>query len=295
MVLIVFLLAYLARRKLDSSGHLSGDDLWRSWFHRGSRVHAGEETGVAAGLALVLLPAFLSGLLEYLLTGYGMRWLVYPVEFVVLVAMMGAPGWKRTLRVYSDAWERDDMQAAWHHVRDCLPVEDRREDSSAESMHLSLARAFIVSIFERYFLVAFWFVVGGMPAAILARGLVALAEQWPQAAARPRFVRWAEWLAWIPARLVSVTFGVAGDLAGLLSEAKDLLPAFRKPFGALLAESANSALTGYALDPEKFLQVHPDEWNRFGSTSLTAVRDLLNRTMLAWLCGLALLVISGVV
>ncbi|MBD3639749.1 MAG: histidine kinase [Marinobacter sp.] len=295
MVLIVFLLAYLVRRKLDGSGSFSSDALWRAWFHRGSRVHAGAETSVGGGLALVLLPAFLSGLLEYLLVGYGVRWLVYPVEFVVLVAMMGAPGWKRVLRAYSDAWSRDDMQAAWHHVRDWLPLEDRRDDSSAQSMHLSLAQAFIRSVFERYFLVAFWFVVGGMPAAILARGLVALAEQWPQAAARPRFIRWAEWLAWVPARLVSVTFGIAGDLAGWLSQAKGLLLAFGKPAGDLLAESANSALTGYALDPEKFLKVHPDEWSRFGSTSLGAVRDLLNRSMLAWLCALALLVISGVV
>ena len=295
MVLIVFLLAYLVRRKLDSSGHFSGDALWRAWFHRGSRVHAGAETSVGGGLALVLLPAFLSGLLEYLLSGYGLRWLVYPVEFIVLVAMMGAPGWKQVLRAYSDAWNRDDMQGAWHHVRDWLPIEERQEDSSAESMHLSLSRAFMVSIFERYFLVAFWFVVGGMPAAILARGLVALAEQWPQAAARPRFVRWAEWLAWIPARVVSITFGIAGDLAGWLSEAKGLLLAVRKPAGELLAESANSALTGYALDPERFLKVHPDEWSRFGSTSLGAVRDLLNRTMLVWLCAVALLVIAGVV
>lgn len=295
MVLIVFLLAYLVRRKLDTAGLFSGDALWRAWFHRGSRVHAGAETSVAGGLALVLLPAFLSGLLDYLLVGYGVRWLVYPVEFVVLVAMMGAPGWKRTLRAYADAWSRDDMQAAWHHVRDWLPVEDRREDSSAESMHLSLSRSFMLSVFERYFLVAFWFVVGGMPAAIAARGMVALAEQWPQAAARPRFVRWAEWLAWIPARLVSLTFGLTGDLAGWLREGKGLLLAVRKPTGELLAESANSALTGYALDPERFMRVHPDEWSRFGATSLAAIRDLLYRTMLAWLCALALLVISGVV
>jgi len=295
MVLIVFLLAYLVRRKLDTLEFFSGDALWRAWFHRGSRVHAGAETSVTGGLALVVLPAFLSGLLEYLLVGYGVRWLAYPVEFVVLVAMMGAPGWRQVLRAYSDAWSRDDMQAAWHHVRERLPVEDRREDGSAESMHLSLCRAFIVSVFERYFLVAFWFVVGGMPAAILARGLIALAEQWPQAPARPRFVRWAEWVAWIPARLVSLTFGVAGDLAGWLSEARVILSAFRKPAGAVLVESANGALTGYALDPERFQQVHPDEWLRFGSSSLTAVRDLLNRTMLVWLCALALLVISGVV
>ena len=57
---------------------------------------------------------------------------------------------------------------------------------SPEAMHLSLSKALMVSVFQRFFLVAFWYVVGGIGLAVLARGLVALAEQWPQAPARPR-------------------------------------------------------------------------------------------------------------
>ena len=62
----------------------------------------------------------------------------------------------------------------------------------------------------------------------------------------------------------------------------------------LLMGAASAALTGYALEPERFSKIHPEEWASFGGRSLEAVRDLLNRSMLVWICILALLVIAGV-
>ena len=166
---------------------------------------------------------------------------------------------------------------------------------SPEAMHLSLSKALMVSVFQRFFLVAFWYVVGGIGLAVLARGLVALADQWPQAPARPRFARMADLASWIPARLLSLTFGIAGDLAGWLRETRHTLTGVTKKAGEVLMISANGSLTGYALDPARFSRIHPDEWTAFGGRSLRAVRDLLNRSMLVWICTLALLVISGVV
>lgn len=295
MVLIVFLLAYMVRRRLDSLDLLPGDELWRRWFRNGSRVRAGHEAGIASGLALVLLLAFLLGLAEYLLVSSGWRMAAYPLECLVLVVLMGTPGWRQVLRAYAEAWQRGDMQSAWHHVKDRLPADERGAALSPEAMHLSLSKALMVSVFQRFFLVAFWYVVGGIGLAVLARGLVALAEQWPQAPARPRFVRMSELAAWIPARLLSLTFGIAGDLAGWLRETRRTVTGVTKKAGEVLMISANGALTGYALDPARFSRVHPDEWTAFGGRSLRAVRDLLNRSMLVWICTLALLVISGVV
>ncbi|PHQ23711.1 histidine kinase [Marinobacter guineae] len=294
MVLIVFLLAYMVRRRLDSLDLLNGDDLWRRWFHNGSRVKAGHEAGITTGLALVVFPAFLLGLAEYLLISSDWRMAAYPVEFLVLVAVMGTPGWRKVLRVYAEAWQRGDMQSAWLHVKDHLPAEERGAALSPEAMHLSLSKALLVSVFQRFFLVAFWYVVGGVGLAVLARGLVALADHWPQAPARPRFARMSEWAAWIPARLLSLTFGIAGDLAGWLRETRHTLTGVTKKTDEVLMISANGSLTGYALDPARFSQIHPDEWTAFGGRSLSAVRDLLNRSMLVWICTLALLVISGI-
>lgn len=295
MVLIVFLLAYMVRRRLDSLNRLSGDEVWRWWFHQGSRARTGHEAEIVSGLVLVLLPALLLGVAEYLLAASGWRMAAYPLEFLVLVVIMGTPGWRQVLQPYAEAWQRGDMQSAWHYVKDYLPADERGAALSPEAMHLSLSRALMVSVFQRFFLVAFWYAVGGIGVAVLVRGLVALADQWPQAPARPRFERLSEWAGWIPARLLSLTFGIAGDLAGWLHEAGQTLAGVTRKAGEVLMISANGSLTGYALDPARFSRIHPDEWTAFGGRSLSAVRDLLNRSMLVWICTLALLVISGVV
>lgn len=295
MELIVFLLAYSVRRRLDSLDRLHGDELWRRWFHNGRKARAGHEADVYAGLALVLLPALILGLAEYVLVVSDWRMVAYPADFLILVLLMGTPGWRQLLRAYAEAWQRGDMQAAWHHIKDRLPAAERGAALSPEAMHLSLSRALLVSVFQRFFLVAFWYMVGGVALAVLARGLVALADQWPQAAARPRFARMAEWAGWIPARLLSVTFGIAGDLAGWLREMGKSLSGVRRKAGDVLMISASGSLTGYALEPDRFSRLHPEDWTSFGGRSLAALRDLLNRSMLVWICTLALLVISGVV
>ncbi len=294
MTLIVFLLAYVIRRRLDSQGHLYGENLWRLWFHRAAKVRAGRESALSAGLAMVLLPALIFGALRWVADSYGWHLALYPVECLILVLLMGTPGWEPVLKAYSGAWGRGDMQGAWHHVQAQLPAEERGAALSPDTMHLAVARALMLAVFQRFFLVAFWYGVGGIGFAILARGLVALAQQWPRAAARPGFSRLAEVMAWIPARLLAVTFGIAGDLAGWLREIRGRFLALGKTSAEVLMISANGSLTGYALDPSGFSRMHPELWADFGGRSLRAVRDLLNRSMLVWICALALLVIFGV-
>ena len=295
MILVVFLVAYLVRRRLDGLNAVSSDALWRRWFRKGSVVKAGRESGIMAGLVLVALPALLAALCVYILSLYGWRIAAYPLEILVLVLMMGTPGWRQSVEVYGSAWHKGDMQAAWHHIQERLPAAERGAAVSPEIMHLSLSRALMLAVFQRFFLIAFWYVVGGTGLAIFVRGLVALAEQWPQAAARPRYLKACEWISWIPVRLLSITFGIAGDLSGWLGEARTAILGITKKTSEVLMISANGSLTGYALDPARFSRVHPDKWASFGGRSLSAVRDLLNRSMLVWICVLALLVIAGIV
>ncbi|MCK0164756.1 regulatory signaling modulator protein AmpE [Marinobacter sp. S6332] len=295
MVFVVFLFAYLVRRRLDSLNAVSSDELWRRWFRQGSVVKAGHESGIWNGLILVFVPAFLAALGVYILALYGWRIAAYPIETLVLVLMMGTPGWRQSVEPYALAWHKGDMQAAWHLIQERLPASERGAAASPELMHLSLSKALMLAVFQRFFLIAFWYVVGGIGFAIFVRGLVALSEQWPQAAARPRYMAVCEWFNWIPVRLLSITFGIAGDLSGWLGEARVAIAGITKKTSEILMISANGSLTGYALDPARFSQIHPDEWANYGGRSLSAVRDLLNRSMLVWICTLALLVIAGVV
>ncbi|MDP4548795.1 MAG: regulatory signaling modulator protein AmpE [Marinobacter sp.] len=295
MVLVIFLLAYVIRRKLDRQGAFSTDGFWRTWFQQGATSKVGHETSVIKGYALVVLPAICLVVLTVLAEQLGFRLAVYPLEMVLLVLLMGVPGWQESLKAYSEAWSRGDMQGAWHHVKDRLPADERGAALSPEAMHLSVSKALIENVFGRFFLVVFWYVVGGVAAAVLARGVLALAEHWPQAGARPSYRKTADWIGWIPARLLGCTFGVAGDLSGWSRKARQIIPGLKKSTTEVLMISANGSLTGYALDPERFSELHPEDWPRFGGRSLIAIRDLLNRSMLVWICVIALLVIAGMV
>src|SRR5690554_6258219 len=88
MSLVVFLIAYVIRRRLDRADHLAGDEVWRSWFHRWSRVEAGQEGSVWKGMMLVALPSLaLAGALV-LSSEAGYRYALYPLELVLLVMLM---------------------------------------------------------------------------------------------------------------------------------------------------------------------------------------------------------------
>ncbi len=295
MVLVVFLIAYLTRRKLDAANAWSGDFLWRAAFGANSKAPAGKVAVEWKGLLMVAVPAVVLAAGEWYLGYLGWRMAAYPLEFALLVMLMGAPGWRSPLEAYSASWARGDMQAAWRHIKDSLPARDRGAATSPDEMHLILSRSLMVNVFERFFLIAFWYVIGGPAAAFFARGVIALRDHWPQVTARPDFAALAEVLNWLPSRLLSFTFGVAGDLAGWMSEGKRVLVGITLKTDQVLMAAANGALTGYALDPGRFSQIHPDEWADYGRRSLDAIRDLLNRSMLVWLCVLALLVIAGVV
>lgn len=295
MVLVVFLLAYMIRQRLDRANRLSGDSLWRTWLHRGSRIQAGEEGAFWPGLMMVLLPALALGALVLISDYLGVRLVMYPVELLVLVLLMGVPGWREVLEHYTGAWRRGDMQGAWHHVQDYLPEAERGDALSPEDMHLALVRALMAAVFERFFLVVFWYLVGGIWLAVVARGVVALAEQWPQKQARARFARWADLMAWVPARLLAATFGIAGDLAGWSRSIRSVVPGFGKQTTEVLMVAADGSLTGYALDPERFARVYAEDWSKYGGRSVRAMRDLLSRSMLVWICVIALLVIAGIV
>lgn len=295
MALVVFLIACVVRRRLDNRNAVFSDDLWQRWFQVFSKMKSGGELPALTGVLLVLVPALLSALAIYTLKTFQWQVIAYVLETFVLVLLMGVPGWRHSLESYAQAWQRGDMQAAWHHIRECLPARERDTASTRELMHLALSKAMLLTVFRRYFLVAFGYVVGGVGLAVFVRGLVALTEQWPNLDVRAKYATLAEWVSWIPVRVLSITFGIAGDLSGWLREVRPTIMSPGKTTEDILIESANAALSGYALDPGKFSAVHPDEWTRFGGRSLRAVRDLLSRSMLVWICGLALLVIAGIV
>lgn len=295
MEFLVFLAVYVLRRKLDQADLFATDSLWRKSFSHAHSVAPGREASLLRGLLIVAVPTLLLGVCEILLRNAGWPLAIHPLAFLLLLALMGTPGLGGILDSYTASWRKGDMKAAWRQVCDFLPAAERGAASSPEQMHRALSKTLIGIVFERYFVIAFWYVIGGLAGAFAARAVIALRDHWPHAAARAGFGHLANGLNYLPSRLLGLTFGIAGDLAGWLKSGKSAVLSFKAETDQVLMAAANSALTGYELEPERFSTLHARDWPDFGDRSLAAIRGLMNRSMLVWICALALMVIAGIV
>lgn len=298
MRFLIILIAYMARRRLDN---------YRQWHIEpglGKLVAriAGKRPSARGAVMLLVVVAMLSLLLLALDLAvinsiwFG-PWLL--VELLLLLTAMGNPGWQDSLKAYAQAWKRHDMEGAWHHVRHLLPRNRQNMAEDAEKLHLILASRLLVTTFDGYFLMLFWFALLGPAGAVFMRLVMAVRDHWPQAEGRDRAMGLYRWFAWAPMHLLSMTFALAGDFSGWVAHHRTGVSAGisigAETVEALLFAGANGALSSYSLEPERFATLHPDDWQDYGRRSLAAVRNLLNRSMLVWIGTLALLAIAGVV
>lgn len=295
MRLLVILVAWMVRRQLDAHGWLDPDQWQRRLFQYAPQ----EKVDARRGPLVWVIPVYvlavgLLGVATWGMSGISGGLLASFIALLLMVAATGMPGWREPLEDYGEAWREGDMQRAWHEVSHLLPVEQRGAALSPDVLHLEVASSLIHTTFERYFLGIFWYALLGPAGLAMILGALAVRNHYPSAPVRQRFSVWVDCLAWVPAWLLVLSFGIAGDLAGWLQE---LRPENRRPRESRpqwLVRAASGALSSYALDPRRFEQHHPESWSDYGHRSLLAVRNLLNRSMLVWLALLAVLAIMGV-
>ena len=298
MRFLIILIAYIIRRRLDSHRQWDIEPVLEALT---TRVAGGRQSNHAALMTLILIAIGCLALLALDLTAIHSIWFApwLLVELLLLLTTMGNPGWQDSLKAYGQAWQRHDLEGAWHHVRHLLPRNRQRMAVNAEKLHLILASRLLVTTFDGYFLMLFWFALLGPAGAVFIRLVMALRDYWPQPEGRNRAMQVYCWFAWAPMHLLSMTFALAGDFSGWVARRRSG-DAVGANIGASTVEStlfagANGALSSYSLEPERFASLHPDEWQDYGRRSLAAVRDLLNRSILVWIGTLALLAIAGVV
>lgn len=293
MRLLVLLLCWLLRRRLDLAELLQPDDLWRRALRHAPAGDAARPHRVPFAIGTLYLILVVAAAAVTVLAWQSLGFLATGVLALALFMIStGMPGWRKPLEAYTQAWKSGDISGAWREVQHLLPVSERAQATAPETLHLLLAETLIVQTFERYFLPLFWYAVAGPAGIVLAAGAVGLRNHYPGSAVRQLFERWCRVLGWLPAQLLSLTFGLAGDLAGWIHGRK-ARPLTRRNYG--LTHSAGSALSSYALDPRGFEAHHPRDWTDFAERSLLAVRDLLNRSMWIWICLAALASLMGLI
>ena len=295
MRLLVIVLAWVLRRQLDARGRMDPAQWQRRLFQ-----HAPSDRGDGRATPLFwLIPGYvlvvtLLAIVSWGTGGFLGGLVASLIALIFMVTAMGMPEWRNLLEEYGQAWRAGEMQRAWRAVSHLLPADRRGSALSPEVLHLELAAAFIHTSFERYFLPLFWYALLGPAGLLLILVALAIRDHYPSTMVREVFRSWVDRLAWAPGWLLSFSFAIAGDLSGWLSEKGYRRCSPGESRYECLLRGAGAALSSYALDPARFEQHHPQDWPDFGDRSLTAVRNLLNRSMLVWLALLAVLAIMGV-
>ncbi|MEQ9394981.1 regulatory signaling modulator protein AmpE [Haliea sp.] len=278
MNFLAFMIALALRQLWGAEVWLHRDSWWLEWRQRacGLGLLPWVQMVLTVGLPL-LLALLVLDLLRPLL--FGLPWII--AAALVLLYAFGRGDFHARIARYRDYCERDNREGAWLYLREELHAGDPLEvDPGLEpdQLHQQLQASLYYDGFQRWFAVVFWFVLLG-PAAALGYRLL---QQYREAegdegpAASILFL-----LDWLPARLLLVTFTLAGDFVRSRDE---LVAALLDPWAdsQSLLLVVGSAAAGSAADTSA---------SRQAAGEVTALAGLMTRSAVVWVVLIAVLAI----
>ena len=242
-----FLIILIAIAVLESNGQLAfiQRDLWVQKWHRAlAKLPALKNSGLLKVAVYVLVPVIALQLVLWYLGSGGNGILVFLLELGVLLYCLGRGDLSAQIAVLESDIQRSDLQAAFHDAAVFNIGHRAVSADSAEGLFRELAATLPYRLFERSFVVVFWFFFLGAPLALAYR-LLALHgdmqlgetevlldedqagdEDIAEAleAAVPNQANKLLWyLEWIPVRFLALTLGLMGDFSQAISPLKELV------------------------------------------------------------------------
>ena len=254
--------------------------------------------GLGSALAVVMPPALVVLLVQWLLGGwiYGLLGLVIGV--VVLLLSLGPLDVSDVLEDYIEARRAEDSERSdWYYERftgDHVPAVVAQEGRS-------MVEAVLVRSHDHVFATVVWFCLLGPAGAVLYRMAAEAALQPPPGiVARPALRRALRHvlglLGWIPARLMAFGYAMTGSFEHALGRmragtegADDLLTANQW----LLVNTGTAALRGDDELERDEPGIDGERRSRHPAAAADAARRLALRTGVLWLAVLALLTLAG--
>ena len=256
------------------------------------------------GLAVfVAVPVILLQLLLVSLAQYHLGFVSFFLELLILLYALGRGNMDAQIALFTSDLKSDELQAAFHNVGvvDTSYREGRLE--TAEGIKEQIFAALPYRMFERTFVVVFWFFFFGAPAALAYRllalhgdlkldasldgsldsslksSLHSIDDERLDSRRESRAVKWLWLMEWLPARLLSLTLGLVGNFSQAAGATRRLL--FSRSIGTstFLREAVFGALDQSQASDALTPQLTSD------------VVSLLGRAMTTWLVIIAVLVI----
>ncbi|MBY6192125.1 regulatory signaling modulator protein AmpE [Microbulbifer agarilyticus] len=265
---------------------------------------------LAPVMAVALLLAFAESMLGWL----G----VLLVSVPALLYCFGRGNFNDALASYLRAWYQGDLDAAKVAAGPLLGPDAEREVaqvSDAQSLHRLVFHAAVYRAFERLFAVLFWFLLLGVPGALLYRmsqlAMSAFARQDAetdavsdddaetedgaensQAEEGALAARWLWLIEWLPVRALGFSLAIVGNFAGCYRAWRERLTCKETTTADVLERYMEGALGGID-SSECSAGVAVNEGQRLCGAEVEAMQSLLSRALLMWITLMALYVLWG--
>jgi len=310
-----FLIILIAIAVLESNGQLAfiQRDLWVQKWHRAlAKLPALRNSGLLKVAVYVLVPVIaLQLVLEYLGSGDN-GILVFLLELGVLLYCLGRGDLSAQIAVLESDIQRSDLQAAFHDAAVFNMGHRAVSADSAEGLFRELAATLPYRLFERSFVVVFWFFFLGAPLALAYRLLALHGDMQLEAAevlldeeqtgdediaevleaAVPNPANKLLWyLEWIPVRFLALTLGLMGDFSQAITPLKELVFCPKTSTADVLRLCVLGALNRQSSEVSEDGDVVSND-----TAALAQVGEivaLFRRSMTGWLVAIALLVLTS--
>ncbi len=294
MTFLTVVIVFAIVQYLGSAASVQRDEWLQEWF-AAARIRLG--AGVPGWVVQVLLPVVVLWLIMFLLSRVS-AWLVLLASVPVLLWSLGRGELKASLLQYCDASRRQDNESGAIYACRLGANVGRVEDWSALNREVLLRTAYMG--LERWFVVIFWFLLLGPAGAVLYRvaslsvgEAAATGEDEGDACGVPEETD-SEWqqlsrrlcwlLEWPVVRLLGLTFALSGNFAGAMSNWRQWLGDLEKSSSEAMSFAVLGALN---INSSELSQ------ERINEQELEALIPLLRRSLLLWICALALLSLMG--
>ncbi|WP_299583646.1 regulatory signaling modulator protein AmpE [uncultured Microbulbifer sp.] len=263
------------------------------WFDRWSaRVEKAPQLqgqdGLLLGLSIlppVLAVALAMAFVESSAGGLGVLLLGIPL----LLYCLGRGNFNDILSTYLRSWYRGDLKGAAEAARPLLR-EIHEEVGEGARLHEQVFRGAAYCAFERLFAVLFWFILLGIPGALLFRLSALYAERARGTEREISAARWLWLLEWVPVRVMGLSFAIVGNFAGCYRAWRQCLMCRERDTAQVLEAYLEGALGGINANECRFSD-DISQVQRQSGAEIEGLQALLSRSLLLWITVLALTVL----
>ena len=287
MTFLIVLLALVLLEAYSDLGSVQPDQWLRKWHQALSQALFLERSSTFKVAGFVLLPLITVSLALLSLQHYGLGFFSLIAELLVLLYSLGRGNIDTQITLLDSDLGSEDLRKALNDaaVFDTIYREDHSQ--SIKDVREAMLSALPYRLFERSFVVIFWFCLFGAPVALGYRLLALHGDmQLDQAADdnknnETRMVAKLRWLVeWLPARLLGITLGLVGHFSQTFGQLRQMIFCSKTSASDLLHRCVAPSTGGLVGSP-------------LSNTEIVNVTGLFRRSMTAWLVIIAILVVIG--